>query len=66
MSREEAITTAVEHQRYCQEAERDPTGTIATLERAQKVQPSRNISEKQIIAIAEELMEQARNAVDRL
>lgn len=31
MTREAAITAAVEHQRYCQEAERDPTGTVATL-----------------------------------
>jgi len=57
MSREAAIAAAVEHQRYCQEAERDPTGTIATLEEAQRIQPSREISEKQIKAIAEELME---------
>ena len=27
MTRDAAITAAVEHQRYCQEAERDPTGT---------------------------------------
>jgi len=66
MTRDAAITAAVEHQRYCQEAERDPTGTVATLDEAQRPQPSRSVSEKQIRAIADELMEQARDAVDEL
>lgn len=66
MPREAAISAAIEHQRYCQEAERDSTGTVATLDEAQRPQPSRSISEKQIRAIADELMEQARDAVDEL
>lgn len=66
MTREAAITAAVEHQRYRQEAERDPTGTVATLDEAQRPQPSRSISERQIRAIADELMEQARDAADSL
>lgn len=66
MTRDAAITAAVEHQRYCQEVERDPTGTVATLDEAQRPQPSRSVSEKQIRAIADELMEQARDAVDSL
>ena len=66
MTRDAAITAAAEHQRYCQEAELDPTGTVATLDEAQRPQPSRSVSEKQIRAIADELMEQARDAVDSL
>lgn len=66
MSRDRAIEAAVKYQRYCQEAERDPTSTIATLEEAQRIQPSRKISKKQIQAITEELMEKARDAVDGL
>lgn len=66
MTREAAISAAVEHQRYCQEAECDPTGTVATLDEAQRPQPSRSVSEKQTRAIADELMEEARDAADEL
>ena len=48
MTRDAAITAAVEHQRYCQEAERDPTGTVATLDEAQRPQPSRSVSDEPI------------------
>lgn len=66
LSREAAIQEATEHQRYCQEIERDETGTVATLEEAQRRKPSCKVSPQQVQAIADDLMEMAYDAADSL
>ena len=64
MARAEAIKAATDHQRYMQEAVSDETGTVETLKEAQRPVPSRKVSAHQVKAIAEELIDHAREAAD--
>jgi hypothetical protein len=57
MTRDKAIKAATDHQRYMQEAASDVTGTVKTLEEAQRPVPSRKVSTSQVKAIAEELID---------
>ncbi len=66
MSREKAIEDATKYMRYQQEADRDVTGVIETLEEAQRPIPSRPVSSDQVRAIAIELMDAARDAAESL
>lgn len=63
LSRLDGIAEAAQHAEALSEAENDPTGTLGTLPEAQEPKPSRDVSDAQRKAIAEELMEAARNAV---
>ena len=62
MARPEAIKAATDHQRYMQEAVSDGTGTVETLKEAQRPVPSREVPAHQVKAIAEELIDHAREA----
>lgn len=62
MSRDEAIKVATKHQRYMQDAACDETGTVETLKEAQRPVPSHKVPEHQVKAIAEQLIDQAREA----
>lgn len=66
MEKDGAIKKATVHQRYMQEDVSDDTGIVETQEEAQRPVPSRKVSAGDVKAIAEDLMDEARDAADYL
>ena len=62
-TRSKAIAEAVEHMSALSDAENDPTGTLSSLGITQVPEPSRAISDAQRAAIAQEMIDRARDAV---